>query len=352
MKVKKYCLVIYIVIAFSFCVAGCSSTVIIDDEKNIDSQNNINENDYASEVESWTPETFVMGSVSHGIRHDDISELEVSGSIAYTGGELSIPYRVKTDGNATNLGFLLFVDGHPQAYHTTDSNENAYCHVFQLEDSVEKLFDFFFTPVSGNEGENVELTILSVYYPDFKPDMKETSSYGMYHHTLRVRCTINVMADPTIDVQKTMDTDIVKNIVQDEKDVTKEYLNGPISLEYGMQELTQELLDQDVYNVVLFDGEFHRDHILLSTNPLTVTLEMCGTDGVEYYVTPFIDHIPVSDAQTVTVQKGKVNMLSFVLDPMQIEDLSTFYFIAIPKNGEDFFQIKTASILLYKEGVR
>ena len=143
--------------------------------------------------------------------------------------------------------------------------------------------------------------------------------------------------------------DIVKDIVKDEKDITKEYLNGPISLNYGMQELTQELLDRDVYNVELFDGEFHRDHILLSKNPFTITLEMCGIDGVEYYVTPFIDHIPVSDAQTVTVQKGKVNTLSFVLDPMQMENMSTFYFIAIPVNEEDFSQIKTSSILLYKE---
>lgn len=352
MKVKKSCLAVYVVIAFvfSFCIAGCSSAEIIDyEEKNMVSQSDVEESDYASEVESWTPESFVMGSIQHSIRRDEISELEASGSIAYTGGELSVPYRVKADGNATNLGFLLFVDGHPQAYHTTDSNETAYCHVFQLEDNLEKRFDFFFTPVSGNEGENVELTILSVYYPDFKPDMKETSSYGMYHDTLMVHCTINMMTNPAVNEQEMIDTDIVKDIVKDEKDITKEYLNGPISMGYGMQELTQELLDRDVYNVVLFDGEFHRDHILLSTDPLTVTLEMCGADGVEYYITPFMDHIPVSDAQTITVQKGKVNTLSFVLDPMQMENMSTFYFIGIPANEEESFQIKTSSILLYKE---
>lgn len=330
-------------------LAGCSSTEISDSKK--DSLQNYREEDYSAEIDSWGTDSLVLGTVNHGIRRKEVKEIEMNGYISYTGEEVTLPYAATTTGKATNLGFLLFIDGKPQTYHTDKYEEDRYCHVFHMEENVEKPFELRFTPSFGKVGELLPLTILSVYYPDFKPDMQQTSSYGMYHQTLAVVCDIKMETDAFADSVQMINDDMVKDISVREKELTSDYFSGPISLQYGMQEITIETLDSNIFNLALLDGEYRTDHYLLPPKPFTTTFEICGTDGAEYDVTPFIDHMPISDAQSVIVKKGKVSSLTYTIDPILLHDSSTFYFVAIPAGSKNSIQIKTASILLYKEDI-
>lgn len=351
-NMKKKCLYYHILfLAFSVSLiiglTGCSDTEISETEN--DSLQNRMEEDYGSEIDSWETDTLVVGTVNHGIRHEEVKEIEMNGYITCTGEGVTLPYEATATGKATNLGFLLFVNGKPQAYHTDEYEEDNYCHVFHMEEDVEKLFDFRFMPSSGKKGELLQLTILSVYYPDFKPDMQQTSSYGMYHQTLAVVCGIKMETDASDRNMQMINDDIVKNVNVKEEELTQDYLSGPITLQYGMQEITTESLDSNIFNFVLLDGEYCMDNYLLPSKPFTITFEMCGEDGAEYYVTPFVDHMPISEAQSVTVKKGKVSSIDVTVDPVSMDDSSTFYFVAIPVDSKNFVQIKTASILLYKE---
>ena len=199
------------------------------------------------------------------------------------------------------------------------------------------------------EAKIQELTILSIYYPNFIPDMKQTSSYGMYHQTLEVACDIKMEANPLINEKQMITDGMLNNIFVDEMEITQDYLMGPIIQQYGMQEITQEALDNNIFNLVLFEGKYYTDNYLLTSDSFKITFEMCGKDGTEYYVTPYINHVPVCDAQLVTVRKGKVSSLTYNFDIAALDNFQTFYFIAIPINNENFLQIKTSSILLYKE---
>lgn len=343
-------ILLWVLMIFSLIgLAGCSSNEITDDRQEDIQAKNIVIEDYSSEIDSWGTDTMVIGTVKHGIRREEIEELERDGYITYRGEEMKIPYKALATGKATNLGFLLFIDGRPQAYSIDDFEEYTYCHVFEMEEDVEKSFDFCFSPSVGEKGKIQELTILSIYYPNFIPDMKQTSSYGMYHQTLEVACDIKMEANPLINEKQMITDGMLNNIFVDEMEITQDYLMGPIIQQYGMQEITQEALDNNIFNLVLFEGKYYTDNYLLTSDSFKITFEMCGKDGTEYYVTPYINHVPVCDAQLVTVRKGKVRSLTYNFDIAALDNFQTFYFIAIPINNENFLQIKTSSILLYKE---
>lgn len=90
-----------------------------------------------------------------------------------------------TEGKLDNIGFLLFLDGKPQAYKVNDTGtEYEYLHCFQTSDKHQEKFSFVFTPITGTKGDTLNITIISITNPNFQPDMKETSSYGWYHKPL------------------------------------------------------------------------------------------------------------------------------------------------------------------------
>lgn len=324
-------------------LTGCSSNVILEQQ----TETSLAE-EFDSDIDSWKSGTNVIGTVSHGIRKEDAKGLTENGYLTCDGGECTVPYRCSVSGEATNIGFLLFVNGQPQSYHTSETAEDTYCHVLELEEDVEKDFDFTFSPSAGKAGDTLELTILSVYNPNFMPDMVQTSSYGMYHQTLEINCTIKLETAPPSNAAQTITDNAVESISTTEADLTSDYLSGPISLNYGMQELTQESLDDNIYNVVLFDKTYITDNYAINSGSHSITLEMCGKDGTEYSVTPFINHKPIGAAQSVVVKKGKISSLTVTLNADALENLQTFYFIAIPTDHENFFHIKTSSILLYR----
>lgn len=339
---------------FFFCVlfllaaiglSGCSSNVISGLEP--EEVSSAAETDGA-EADPWGADTTVLGEVSHGLRREEIAGLTENGYVTYEGGELTIPYRVSVSGNAHDIGFLVLLDGQPQAYHTDTAAEDAYCHVLELEDGAETDFTIAFTPSTGQAGDTLYLTVLSIWHPNFMPDMVETSGYGMYHQTLEMNCAVKLEADPPAGAAQPVTDPVVKDLAVTETDLTAEYLEGPISLNYGMTEITQESLDDNIYEVVLFDGTYEPDHYAISQGQLTVALELCGKDGTEYYVTPFINHTPISEAQSVTVKKGKISTLTVTFDAAGLEDLQTFYFIAVPADPMNFMRIKTSSVLLYR----
>lgn len=320
-------------------MTGCSSTEIPDSEPD-----DADVQESAPQIESWS--TTVMGTVSHGLQREELGEGE---DIVYTGGEMLLPYTVTASGDATNIGFLMFMNGQPQSYHTGGNDELLYCHVFQLEDNVPKQFDFYFTPVIGEEGETVELTVLSLYYPDFKPDMKQTSGYGMYHQILAAVFDIQMESSALPDGQKAEDFGVITDAALYEEEITRDYLSQFMALNYGMQEITEEDLDSNIYNVLLFDGERVSNNLSVSSDSIEISYDIFGTDGSEFCVIPYMDHMPVSGAQSVTVSKGKVSRLVLHIDPDALDEMSTFYILAIPVNDDgNLYPIKTSSILLYK----
>ena len=80
-----------------------------------------------------------LGFLSHEeaspTRADDQSILPYE----YNGGEFTLDYQFVSEGKLDNIGFLLFLDGKPQAYKVNDTRaEYEYLHCFQTSEKHEE----------------------------------------------------------------------------------------------------------------------------------------------------------------------------------------------------------------------
>ena len=63
-----------------------------------------------------------------------------------------------------NVGILLFLDGRPQPYRLEGDTDYQYMHRFTLNN--EMIYPvFYFTPVTGQAGDTLEMATLTVLYP-------------------------------------------------------------------------------------------------------------------------------------------------------------------------------------------
>lgn len=340
----KKAMALFFVLVF---LTGCSSTKLPQEE----SSSSIPVLDEEQETDFSMPENTIIGTVSHGpsietqYEEDGITPLPFE----YNGGIFSLPYEVSVEGVSTNIGFLVFWDGTPVAYDVGDGTEASYCHTFTQNEKKEKLsFSIRFTP-TGRAGERHTLTVASIYNPDYKPDMKNSSSYGANHNIVCCVRPVYLSVDPPVSSSQSETFHTVKELTVTEEELTHDFLEKNLSVLYGMRELTMETLDKQVYFADLINGELVFDNYAISNEPVSAELCLCGTDGKSYAVTLYLDHQPVCETQRLTVHKGKITRLSVSIDPAVIKDSSTAYFVAVPLDEEDSVNVvKSRSILLYK----
>lgn len=297
----------------------------------------------------------VFGSLSHGATNKEIDENGNRLPLCFQGEEIHLDYHVTAEGNAKNVGFLLFVDGVAQPYSLDPASNHSDMTVLNLENNgQQEEFTFHFTPTKGNKGETLTLNVLSVYNPDFKPDMIDTSNYGMFHSILLATYEISFEED----VNKTSSNNSVLDITTSEQEITVDFLKTKLS--NGLLDVSMEMLDQNVYSLIYFNGKEilsgNLDISETSDNQIEVQYLLCGVSGSEYTTTFYADHVAVSESVDTVLEKGKVSVIDLSIDKTLLESATTFYAISIPTNAQDFENVqdilvmaqKTPSTLLYK----
>lgn len=168
---------------------------------------------------------------------------------------MSIAYKVNASGKAKNVGFLVFVDGVSQPYKTDSDNAYKTMHVLNVEkDDTDYPFSILFNPVTGKKGETLALTIVSVYAPDFMPDMVKTSSYGGYQDTLAGNYEIHFDKNAELPKSSTLPKYMkLQNVKQSTEPITQEYINS-LSVFSGMETITLETLNKQVFAQQFFNG--------------------------------------------------------------------------------------------------
>ena len=88
----------------------------------------------------------------------------------YNGGEMCTPIKIESTGalRKAGTGILLFIDGQPQPYRLEGESTYAYYHCFYPE-SEDEVYNLFFTPITGQSGDTLEVYILSLQKPDYLP---------------------------------------------------------------------------------------------------------------------------------------------------------------------------------------
>ena len=329
----------------SFTVTACGNYNIADENA---PPQNVEEDPFAGAEEEGD-----LGFLSHGeanpARADDRSVLPYE----YNGGEFVLDYQFSSEGKLDSIGFLLFLDGKPQAYKVNDTGvEYEYLHCFQLSEKHEEKFSFVFTPDTGKKGDTLNMTVMSVTRPDFRPDMKETSSYGWYHQSFERVLKLHFNEDaPDSDSACGESIAAFRDVRISEEKITSSFVENEL-VKAGWNGVTMDTLDNGVYWTIVYDGESVYDNIdLTGKDTLTLRYTLCGTAGARYGISFFLDHKPISFEEAVsydvTLSKGNVWVIEATIDTAKLDDFHTFYATAVAAD-KDSVTSKTGSILLYK----
>ena len=329
----------------SFTVTACGNYNIADENA---PPQNLEEDPFAGAEEEGD-----LGFLSHGeanpARADDQSVLPYE----YNGGEFVLDYQFSSEGKLDSIGFLLFLDGKPQAYKVNDTGaEYEYLHCFQISEKHEEKFSFVFTPDTGKKGDTLNMTVMSVTRPDFRPDMKETSSYGWYHQSFERVLKLHFNEDaPDSDSIYGESIAAFRDVRISEEKITSSFVENEL-VKAGWNGVTMDTLHKGVYWTIVYDGESVYDNIdLTGKDTLTLRYTLCGTAGARYGISFFLDHKPISFEEAVsydvTLSKGNVWVIEATIDTAKLDDFHTFYATAVAAD-KDSVTSKTGSILLYK----
>lgn len=334
-------------------ITGCSKNNI-EEEKEQAPISDTHDNPFEIDEE----DTVILGSLGHSYTNLEFDDNDEVLPLTYEGGELVLDYEVHAEGKATNVGFLVYVDGIAQPYklNTIDS-DYQYMHIMDLEEEgVNTPFQFIFTPIIGKRGETINITTTSIYNPSFMPDMKETTSYGGYHEALPVTRPIKFHENPE-PLAKLPTNKVLNNVYFSTEPVTDELLER---LGGGVMTIDSEMLEVDVFSLVEIEDKPDVETTFQINNQgnLDMRLKILGTPGATYQNTFYLNHQALSDREgktsfETTLTKGDVSVIDVELDVETLDDFSTFYVVSTPVNSDDFYEynvmsIKTPSVLLYK----
>lgn len=78
-----------------------------------------------------------------------------------------LPYEIEATGRAAQdgVGILLFLDGQPQPYKCTEEDTYSYIHTFYPIDGETYTTELIFTPVTGREGDMLEIYGININCP-------------------------------------------------------------------------------------------------------------------------------------------------------------------------------------------
>lgn len=354
----KRILILFLSLLLIISAAGCRSQKIKnsgspDNSSAVPDKNPFQSGDKSSED--------TLGSIGHNPVNPN---RDSNGNIlpfVYDGGEMSIAYTVNASGKAKNVGFLVFVDGISQPYKTGSDNTYKTMHVLNLEkDDKDYPFSIIFSPVTGKKGETLALTIVSVYAPNFMPDMVKTSSYGEYHDALPGDYEIYFKKDARLPNSSSLPKyRRLQNVKQSTETITQEYINS-LSVFSGMEKITLETLNKQVFVQQFFNGQggLISNLKVNASGTLHITFKITGYPGSRYRNTFYINHQALTDGKNTSFEtvltKGNVSVIEADINLSELEKFNTFYVISTLCNYQELRKdgyplIKTSSVLLYKK---
>lgn len=280
------------------------------------------------ETEGATPQTVLLGSIGLGF-DDEVSKDENGSYMIYTGGEMILPVKLTTSGNIAErgIGILLFVDGQPQPYKTEAEPEYAYMHTF-LQGQGPKIYDFYFTPITGQIGDELELYIATVLSPTYSISegmigMVYTSGSIDVSMILKYEAappevtTPEILAELSNTIISCVDTDAADIAGWSDTDL-RERIAYDININ-GIDETKQRI----VYGVS-------------AETPVNLRYEVWGSPYVDFGLVIYVDNVPVFDGNVgdlmLDIQNGQTTVVETQLNLAQFDGESVVYAVLVPRN--------------------
>jgi len=248
------------------------------------------------------------------------------GCYVYEGGELNAQILVCTQGmKEMGVGVFVFLDGRPQPYRLADSDEYAYMHTFYQEDNVEMIHDVCLIPVTGQEGDVLEMQVVSITWPDYFLDQGRTVA----QHTAGTSgFSVQLVMEATPDAQ------ILPAIPDRLESVTISYHDLQSSEIEGW---TAEQMRNDFESHYYLNGKQDGGNLYgFTAGRAEYQYELWGNTVGSFGFVLFVDNLPVSvspeDAILFSNENGKKTVITMELDLSDFDGSSVIYSILLGRN--------------------
>lgn len=258
----------------------------------------------------------------------------VQKAYSYSGGELSACFTYRVSDEVQNyywnfgdhiyvphdIGVFLFLDGRIQPYRTAEETEYGYMHTFTVENLLDvSEAELYFTPVTGNSGDDLELQVMCVISPEYFIDQGQY----LYQHTACMTgdtALVSFTEDPpAFEIPQVQDR--VVSVTSQLMDVSNELDRGTFEVS------TQFMLDADG-GLVSNAKDF--------SEPVKFRMSFKGDPTGEYSLMVFVDNVPVSvneeDLVFFSTEEGKKITVWVELDLSDFGGKSVVYGILVPRN--------------------
>lgn len=332
MKIRRYILMTVLVLSVLF--SGCAS------ESTPDTSVIPVEDIFTTPAPETVPQEelpsfqSVTGITSYGLPEFALDD--VGHYVAYEGGEMRLPYTFTYRGSELSrfgVSIMVFLDGQLQPFRTSENDTLQYVHILYPEEAprdTELTLDLIFTPIMGQRGDVMDLTILSREFADWEWG---SDSVGLSGNSSSITTRLKFSQTPP-------EAALPEN--------RSRILNWDCS--YTDATLAEyESWDKDSMNklrtCVRIDGEGYGHHPdqsnqgfrylynVTEATPMELTLDLVNTSGVEYSIAIFVDNEPISaDRIYVDGTSGQRATVSVTVDLSGFDGQSKVYAVIIPRN--------------------
>ena len=252
-----------------------------------------------------------------------------SDRMVYEGGEMIVPFHCSGEIGA-EIGYLLILDGHPQPYKLSEDGEYRYMHTLTIRKAVTTV-NFIFDPVTGNNGEQLELCVINVADPEHRISL-DGSSPGKH---LSASIPVIAQIDYQAETARTVTTTGLPYITK----ISSEYTDLSSA---DISSWTEEDLRRRSDYSITVNGTDKLSTFwgIAPSEPACIHLELWGNPAAEFSVLFYMDGEPLlpTDNSPILLQneQGKKLILDVEIDiPDQPE--TVIYAVILYRNAYDMY---------------
>lgn len=248
----------------------------------------------------------------------------------YEGGEMRMPYFLESTGSIRQcgIGILLFVDGQPQPYRLSDAEEYTYMHVF-YPDAPKITFDLCFVPVTGSEGDELEVYIEALPSPEYMPSQGPQNRMVYTSGSTGGGTRLKYLADPPAAVFPEKSLRLSTPKIQ-KTDCTYSDVVGWTDADWKEKVSSRFQINGQPEN-----GP-NRIYEITAQEKVPLHYEVWGCENLRSTLVIFVDNVPVFGPEgqlpDLPLENGKKTVVDMALDMTDFTGESVIYAIRVPRN--------------------
>ncbi len=266
----------------------------------------------------------------------------------YDGGVMSMTVNVDFSGTTdAAFGFLIFIDGVPQPYFMEDDPEYDYMKYLYPTNGEYTEYEVFFTPVTGTEGDTLEVSYMTFFYQANEFDeygypttfCTFTSSTGNSYTHIHYTATPPEITLPTDERLVSYD---IFSVAMTEEEIA-------VASKYDPRDDLEFNLSVDGISVNSREGAMNK--FLFSVTgeeTLAVSFEYCGAVGEEMSLVVFLDNVPIlidgEDFVYVTSEDDTKVIVEMEIDISDFDGKGSVYAVLVPRCYGDVETMKSGWI--------